>query len=100
MESSCEKTKRIDARALLEQVAARAVVREDDALQRNALGVVDRLLRFEDILVKEELKLLVRKVDAKLLKRVCFEDLKAEDVENADEAVGESALISELCTFR
>ena len=90
---------RFNARALLEQVAARAIVWENDSLEWDALRVVHRLFRLKNIFVEEQLQLFIREIDAELLKRVCFKDFKAEDVENANKAVRESALVAELFPY-
>ena len=39
-------------------------------------------LHLEDVVIEEELKLLIGKVDKQLLKAVLLETLKAEDVQN------------------
>ena len=72
-------------RALLDEVDAALVVLVLDARPRDALLLVQVLLRLEDELEEELLQLLVGKVDAELLEGVDRERLEAVDVEQPDE---------------
>mmetsp|Transcript_18602 Transcript_18602/g.62642 ORF Transcript_18602/g.62642 Transcript_18602/m.62642 type:complete len:210 (-) Transcript_18602:1064-1693(-) len=70
---------------LLDERDALRVVLVLDVRPTHALGRVQLLLRLEDELEKELLQLLVCKVDAELLERVCLEGLEAVDVQQSDE---------------
>ena len=77
-----------DARVLLlDQVQDVLVVHELDVGPIDGLALVLFLFLLEHVLVEVLLELLVGEVDAKLLKGVRLERLKAVDVEDADEGV-------------
>ena len=68
------------------------VVHERDVHELDLLKEVHALLLRKHRYVEELLETLVGKVDAELLKRVVFENLKAKDVENADVLVSRRVL--------
>jgi len=74
-------------RLLLYKVHARLVVLKLNVCAVDPFGRVVLLLRNEDSVVEERLRLLVRIVDAELLKTVNLEDLETEDVQNSDEVL-------------
>ena len=71
-----------------QELGDRGVISKVERGARHALRLALRLLHAEDELVEEVLQLLVGEVDEELLERVVLEGLEAEDVQEADRALG------------
>ena len=73
--------------SILQHIQNLTVVNEIDVLEFNAFVSIHRFLLFERTAVKQLLKPFVCIVDAQLLETVLFKNLKAENIQKADELV-------------